>query len=365
MNTYFKKTLKALAEAVMRKETMSPDMLTKEAYDKYPKKIYKFRSMQKQSRENTLAMLNDEYLWAANPSTFDDNSDSRLDLPNDFEKQIQQWFNSHLAEMWFYGLPRKGMRGKKFGHTLKDYIKLQNQFIDEKGKVRKQELTNALRKMLHGLPQQEYHRLRKEINSRLLQDSGNFIINGWKERREGIVNSFRNESLIACVTQTYKNRKMWEDYADKYRGIVVEYVLPAYDDLTDEQKVLLLHLFKVSYCKRIPKISLTPLFEWVFQKNYYGKETDISDFMAELYEQVLYKDKDYVAEREWRFVDCGKGHKIDVPFIRRVFAGYKISPENLKEIEMLCKERGYRLFLQKEDPSKREFDYVEHSLNEV
>lgn len=364
MNAYFKSIIKELAETSRRREKMSPDMLTREAYENYPKKFYKFRSMQGDSRKYTIDMLNEAYLWAANPSTFDDNSDSRLAIPEGYEKQILQWFSSHLAEMWFYELPPKGMKGKKAGHTLDDYIKVQESFKDEHGKVKKQELLSAMRKMVHGLSQQELQQLRKVVNSKLLSDDNNPFIKGWEERREEIVNAFHDKSLVACVTRTYKNRKMWEDYADKYRGIVVEYVLPEYEKLTDEQKLVLLHLFPVSYYKQIPKVSLIPLFEWVFRKNYWGEETDISDYLAELYEQVLYKEMDYSAEKELRFVDCGVEHKIAVPFIRKVYVGYKISPKNLNRIKRICKEKGYKLCVQKEDRNKREFDYVELSVSD-
>lgn len=362
MKEYFSRTIKVLAETTLRGETMSAEMFTREAYEQYPKKFYKYKSLVGRKVKYVLEMISDEYLWADHPSSFDDISDSRINVTDGFNKQLQQWFNSHLAEIWFHELPPKGMKGKKGGHTLKDYREVQDKYIDAEGKVKKKELLEALPKMVHGLSQNELAVIRKAMKDNLLPDSNDFLIKGWENHRDDIVNAFQNNSLIACVTKTYKNRKMWEDYANGYSGIVIEYTLPEYDQLTDEQKVLLLHLFPVTYLKRIPKVSLTPIFEWSFQKRYWKKEINISDFWAELYEQILCKEPDYITEKEWRFIDCSKEQRIPMPFIRRVYAGYKISDKNLKKVMNVCRAKGFELYLQKENPAKREFQYIKQCL---
>ena len=59
--------------------------------------------------------------------------------------------------------------------------------------------------------------------------------------------------------------------------------------MSDEQKRMFINLFPVSYYKRIPGVPLLPFIEYSFQKELYGRTTDISDAMTKLFCQLLYK----------------------------------------------------------------------------
>lgn len=364
MEGCFQRVLKELAICSIRKEHINPELLTKELYEKYPKHLFKYKGFRGQGKQYTFEMLEKEYLWADLPSNFDDSSDSRIAVPDDSREQLIRWYNSHLAEIWFYSLKPVGMKGKKYGHTLQDYLDVQAKFIDEKGVVKKQKCIEAFSNMLVSMPKKEVLELRRLVKGNMIPDVPRLLAQEWESKSVEMVNSFRNDSHIACVTKDYKNRKMWEDYADKYKGIVIEFCLPRYEELSDEQKRMFLHLFPVSYRnpKRIPRISLMPLFEWEFQRKFWNREIELGDFLAKLYEQVLYKEKDYSFEKEWRFVDCSNENKIPFPFVKRVYAGYKISKQNLQKLKRTCKQKGFELYLQKEDVTRRELIYVKCQL---
>ena len=226
MESCFQRVLKELAICGIRKEPINPELLTKELYEKYPKRLYKYKSLSKQGKRYTFDMLENQYLWADFPSSFDDSSDSRITIPNDSQEQLTRWYNSHLAEIWFYSLKPVGMKGKKYGHTLQDYKDVQAKFVDERGIVKKQKCMEAFSNMLVSMPKKDVLELKRLVKRNMIPDVHQLLAQEWKAKSEELVNAFRNNSHIACVTKDYKNRKMWEDYADKYKGIVIEFSLP-------------------------------------------------------------------------------------------------------------------------------------------
>ncbi len=157
-----------------------------------------------------------------------------------------------------------------------------------------------------------------------------------------VVNSLRDKNMVCCLTARNDNRKMWEEYSEKYTGFVVEYDLTKL--LESDQCELISKLFPVTYYKRMPKVPLLPFIEYVFYKELYGKKIDINKATKQLCRQLLCKDFDYRSEEEWRIVS--EKHKVDFPCISAVYAGNKISNENQEKLKVICSKRGIPLYKQ-------------------
>ena len=126
---------------------------------------------------------------------------------------------------------------------------------------------------------------------------------------------------------------------------------------------MLLHLFPVKYLKRIPKVSMIPLFEDYLQKEYYKRDVDYGDSTVEIYKQLFLKESSYAGEREWRFVDCVNSNKLPFPYVSRVIAGYKINSTVLERLNDTCNKMGIELLLQKNDELKSELQYEKYTDN--
>ena len=107
----------------------------------------------------------------------------------------------------------------------------------------------------------------------------------------------------------------------------------------------------------MPSVSLLPFIEAAFYKELYGKDVLDSKDMKKLFKQLLIKKDDYIKEEEWRMMS--PNHRIEVPIISAVYAGYKMPDENLKLLKTICKDKKIKLF--KQHPSllgKFEFDLI-------
>ena len=67
---------------------------------------------------------------------------------------------------------------------------------------------------------------------------------------------------------------MWEEYADKYAGFVIEYDLALATEQPNASSALA-RTFPVTYYKRLPKVPLLPFIERSFYKDLYGKDIDV------------------------------------------------------------------------------------------
>ena len=308
----------------------------------YPKQLYKYRDGK---NEYDFQMLEEQYLWADIPMNFRDPFDAIVNLKLKSElPAIQKWLYKHLGELLYYSIQPQGMQPHKQGQTLENYIEAQNRFMDTTGRFNAQK---AKRIML--LETKKMHPKNRTILQKAYDkfESPEFektVQQAIEKSLENVVTGLRKKHMVCCLTERKDNQKMWEDYANAYSGFVIEYNLEKCIDY-QECYPIITHLFPVSYYKRMPKVPLLPFIEKIFYKDLYGKDISTFDASKKLFKQLLIKKYDYLAEEEWRIISSE--HKISFPFISAVYAGEKISLNNLDRLKEICGKYGYSLYKQR------------------
>ena len=307
----------------------------------YPQYLYKYRTCDK---DYNFEMIEEEYLWADSPNTFYDPHDSLINLRLLSEMpQIKNWFWNHFGELIYYYIPPKGMQSHKNGQTLQTYIDAQSKFCDSKGRYSAQKAKKIMTietKKLKPKHRQEIQKIYDYFESPAFEEKTGPII---QKALSDFVNSLREEMLVCCLTARKDNKKMWEEYAGKYEGFVIEYDTKKAVDNKDLFE-LISCIFPVAYYKRMPKVPLLPFFQYQFYFELYGREINVFDSVKKLYKQLLCKNYDYRAEEEWRLI--ADKNKVSFPLISAVYAGYKISDENLNKLKKYCSDKGIPLYKQ-------------------
>ena len=151
---------------------------------------------------------------------------------------------------------------------------------------------------------------------------------------------------------------MWEDYADKYAGFVIEYDLTRAKNYP-ESILAISQIFPVTYYKRMPKVPLLPFIERVFFKALYNENVPIDDAAKKLFKQLLIKKEEYSGEEEWRIISST--NRIVFPLISAVYMGYKISDESVQRLEEICIRKSIPLYRQNFNSytGKMQFEPVE------
>lgn len=350
MKKYFEDRIADIATNNISKIPL--DYFIKNYLKYYPAKVYKYRAC----NNNNFKALKQDYLWASLPSNFDDSFDSIINLKLATElPEIRSWILKHSCEVIYYTFPPKGMQPRKRGTTLKKMLEIQDKLVDSQNRITASRIKKLTYLETNRLKKAEKYEVNRIINYLESPEYEDYLYN----KLDGIVESLRKTNKVCCVTLTHKNRKMWEDYANKSKGFCIEYDLSRIKN-HPECLSSLLHLFPVQYYKRMPKVPLLPYIEYEFNKMIYGKEIDITSTNTKVIKQIFAKHKDYEQENEWRFVS--PINEIYLPFVSSVYAGYDISEKNLEKLKIICKNKGVKLYKQERNIAKSEMVYKEINL---
>lgn len=355
MKQYFEKQLDTMVQADIQAQTYA-DCFSVDNMKYYPTQLYKYRDCKK---DHNFSMIEEEYLWADIPANFDDPFDSLVNHKLKSElPAIQKWLFQHLGEILYYCIPPKGMQKYKKGQSLQSYLDAQQRFLDSSGRYNAQKAKKVMiveTKKLHPIEQREIQKVYDKFESpefeKKMQDSicGLFL---------KIVNVLRGKNLVCCLTARKDNQKMWEDYADKYAGFVIEYDLSKIAEQTASSSVLA-RTFPVTYYKRLPKVPLLPFIERAFYKDLYSRDTNIFDAAKKLYQQLLIKKEDYHSEEEWRVLSSTQ--RIEFPIVSTVYMGYKIDDMSAQRLADICGRKHIPLYKQEINPftGKMHFELVQ------
>ncbi len=318
-----------------------------------PVHLYKFRNCQK---DHNFTMIGEGYLWGDKPVTFDDPFDSLINHKLKSELPfIQKWLYHHLGEILYYSIPPKGMQPRKKGLTRKKFIEAQKRFTDSAGRYSAHKARKIMvveTKKLHPVKQRELQKVydsfeSPEFEKKMEEDVQNCLLK--------VVQALREKALVCSLTLRKDNQKMWEEYADKYSGFVIEYDLSA-AVTQPEATAALTRVFPVTYHKRLPKVPLLPFIEREFYKKFYGRDTDIRDAAKKLYKQLLVKREEYGGEEEWRIISSTQ--RIGFPVISAVYMGKKIEDVHAQRLADICARKQIPLYKQEFDPLNGRMNFV-------
>lgn len=135
-----------------------------------------------------------------------------------------------------------------------------------------------------------------------------------KQLKESILKKYK----IFCLTNSYDNTLMWSHYADKHKGICVEY------DFNTASEELVSMLFPVNYSNKRPVI----FGRQIFERN--------DELIKEIIKSMLIKSKEWSYENEWRilfpnsFLD--ENYNYNTPKIKRIYFGVNVTEKKYNSL---------------------------------
>ncbi len=335
MDKFFEKNLELLITSKKR-----DNKLTVSDLNHFPTYLYKYRTC---NQAYNFEMIEEDYVWADYPNNFCDPYDSLVNLKLPSEMPIiKKWMWQHLGEMLYHKIPPEGMFEKKNGITLDEIIEKQKKFTDSKGRYSAQKANRVMLLEIKKQPPNVREYIQKTLKEFESPSFEKMLEERIQDHLANKVEVLRDNHLVCCLSKRKDNLKMWEEYADRYTGFVIEYDIAKANACGVGSD--LLRLFPVKYYKRMPKVPLLPFAENKFYNDLYGKSCDITEAQMKLVKQLIVKRYDYRAEEEWRIISAKQ--KISFPAISSVYAGYKISDEHLQKLSRICKAKGVPLYKQ-------------------
>lgn len=310
----------------------------------YPAYLYKYRECDK---DYNFDMVEEGYLWADKPSNFDDPSDSWVYLKLKSElPSIEKWLKNHLGEILYYCIISNDVKKYDNDQLLQECLDAHKLFEDSIGRYNEQKAKKYIFSETEKLNEND----RKEVVRGIeIIESDEFkkkIMSAITKFLTSMANKLRENYLVCCLTMRKDNQKMWEEYARKYTGFVIEYNIFNLEEQSEYFKTIL-QTFPVKYYKRMPKAPLLPFIQRIFYKSIYNKDIDIIDAEIKWFKQLLIKKDEYSREEEWRIISSTQ--RIEFPLISAIYMGYKISDEHRQRLEEICSRNGVPLYIQKFD----------------
>ena len=318
------------AKTIYRNENLANDI------GNYPRHLYKYKDG---LEDHDYDMISDGYIWASAPKGFDDPTDSfvNLSIVSGDKDRIVDTLIDHHNDAIRNSIANGKINAEHFTEmTMADIIKYKQEISTQNHKYS----ATKNRQHINQSRDKQIKKIDKMLHSpKFKQDVARSI----EKALEKTAQIFRDKCKICCLTARKDNQKLWENFAGKYTGFVIEY---------DTKKCLgnveaetaLSSMFKVSYRRYLPTVSLYDIFELWFLKTVCGQDYDTTKLAENLYNQLLFKKKEYAGEEEWRVI--AYQNRIEFPAISAVYMGYKIDPHNEEKLKSICFKKGIPLYKQ-------------------
>lgn len=352
MKEYFEKNIQYLVRQSIAGTGISSVPLIHDCdLSQYPEKLYRFRTFKKFDLES----LRDEYLWITEPEFFVDPEDARINIGADENPKIAKEndvaLNEAFVDRFLLSFDRSDLLHNYSKEMIMESVRSfpgEDYSFDEMITYLKQELNN------HSVAPEMLNKLESLLQP--LKELEESI----PEKRSAIINSFRKNFRVCCLTEKYDNRKMWEDYSDNYSGFVIEYSRPQ----TVVPSHPFMNLFPVEYYEKMPIVDLAPLTTEIIKNNLREENAVVTENLVQMFKQMLSKRAEYASEKEWRLVhDKSVDNKYPFPYVSAVYAGYKIKPNNLSKLKKICKQKGIILYRQTYSEYTATLSYEEVSMD--
>lgn len=336
MNSYFGTMFSKMTAAFELKTVYRNENLTNDIGN-YPRRLYKYKDG---TKDHDFTMIEGDYIWASSPVNFDDPTDSFVNLnvePNDKDRVIDliiDNYNDLISRAIVTGKINTKYCTKMTAAEIKEYKKAittqNNKYSATKN-----------RKLIQKSKNRQLAKIDKWLHSAKFKEE---LSNAIEVALESITQSLREHCKICCLTMRKDNQKLWEGFAGMYSGFVIEYDTRRCLG-NEEAEVAISNMFKVSYRRYLPTVPLYSILEYWVLKLLCEKDYDATKLTESLYEQLLFKKKEYLCEEEWRVISSQE--KIAFPAITAVYMGYKITPEKEERLKKICFSKGIPLYKQR------------------
>ena len=161
-----------------------------------------------------------------------------------------------------------------------------------------------------------------------------------------------DEALVSCFSKNSKSLLMWAHYADKHKGVCIEYERPVSSDFVD-----------MIYSEKRPKLRLESLTRYIAAVSVVGKDysQEIQRKMfLEAMEPFITKSKEWEYEQEVRclITKFGKNENLiqengdyfyKMPLPTKIYIGCRCKGKELTKLLKLTNEHKIKVIFYKED----------------
>lgn len=288
-----------------------------------PNSVFKYRHIDKEGY--SIKNLQDDTIWLADPTTFNDPYDSAFSI--DYSNLTKRFFLEHFD-------------------SLLTQSKLQKKLSEEQIEVVKKS-DNPMREVTDILLKDEEEHKRKEMTEVSI-DISNKLHN---EILEHFNNSIKNSFKICSFSTNLNSILMWGHYAKNHRGFCIEY------DLTDipYEDYRARFLYPVVYSENI--FDITDYMEKASGGDYNNLHLTLS---------ALYKSKEWSYENEWRLVFAhgivGKSQSYKMCKPKALYLGAQITDADEKVIVEIGNRKNVPVYKMTLSPSK--FQLIPRTLED-
>lgn len=153
----------------------------------------------------------------------------------------------------------------------------------------------------------------------------NNVYNKIDEMIKGLYIQLSKVIGVSCFSTSSDNILMWSHYANKHRGVCIEYDFSLLEQLENINAFLL----PVMYSNERP---LLP-FEKLELENGQAKQESVIRIMPDLIIAILTKSEFWDYENEWRFIALAKPKQpVKLPIISRIFTGANITEDDYNKV---------------------------------
>lgn len=166
----------------------------------------------------------------------------------------------------------------------------------------------------------------------------------YESQLRDILQNVRKNGYIGCFSKRYDSILMWAHYADKFKGVCIEWSILESKNSN--------HFFDIVYSKEKPQIDLYKLMKIYLGYSFIGKHIDgrNPEIQKELRSLIITKGIDWSYEKEIRFIETksnenhesfsilrdGEALLYMVTQPKRVFLGERISKKDEQDIREIC-----------------------------
>ena len=190
----------------------------------------------------------------------------------------------------------------------------------------------------------EYFKWRMRLSGKVSFDEFSLICSSWyclspelktkfeKVIARGVTKMVRRTSGIYCFSANNNNILMWSHYADKHKGVCLEF---------DHSNISLLPAYKVKYCKDYPIVNFFKALPYELNKI-----------------RFFTKSRNWKYEEEYRIVISNFANKIkkfQPQILTGVICGCSMTNENIKELVEIIKTRKTPITLYKAKTRQKKF----------
>lgn len=335
-----------------------------------PRFLYKYRDC----NTNNFKALEDNSIWVSSAEQFIDPYDCRIsfsikDLSTNKINKLMKWF---VFAEYIYGykkenisrfenaLTPKEVREIFFSHCYNEELRLNGKETQKfiKKKYPKEQWDNIANRIV----------LFDQFISR--RGRGQELREWFKDDCEqGCLSTIelnKRDQFVCSFTETNDNPKMWEEYANQYKGFCIRYDFSQgirIDLLDNESSVSAIEkLLPVFYTNRRPKFDSYQFQLEQYKDTFYEVEDEYwsLDIAIKLDLQMLVKNPRYLNEQEWRIVIRGEeSGLVWFPFATAIYMGKDISKENKDILIKIATKNNFSVYQQRVGTEKFQYDVVQ------